>query len=94
MMNHIYFDKDKKKLVLLDQRYLPLREEWFECAKTDDIVYALQEMVIRGAPAIGVTAAFGCVLAVLEVSSEPDWKRALDIKLTRIARARPTAANL
>lgn len=93
-MNHIYFDADRKRLVLLDQRYLPLREEWFECASTDDIVYALQEMVIRGAPAIGVTAAFGCALAVLEVSSEPDWKRALDKKLLQIAGARPTAANL
>ncbi len=93
-MNHIYFSREKSKLILLDQRRLPLREEWFECSCTKDIVYALQEMVVRGAPAIGVTAAYGCVLAALEVRSSRDWERALDEKTGHIAVARPTAANL
>jgi methylthioribose-1-phosphate isomerase len=93
-MNHIYFSREKNKLILLDQRYLPLREEWFECSGAEDIVYALQEMVVRGAPAIGVTAAYGCVLAALEVRSVKDWKGALDEKTELIAAARPTAANL
>lgn len=93
-MDHIYFSREKNKLILLDQRYLPLREDWFQCAKARDIVYALQEMVVRGAPAIGVTAAYGCVLAALEVRSVKDWKEALDEKTELIAAARPTAANL
>ena len=94
LMNHIYFSKEKNKLILLDQRFLPRQEQWFECANTKDIVYALQEMVVRGAPAIGVTAAYGCVLAALEVRSADDWKRVLDEKIKQIAGARPTAANL
>lgn len=93
-MEHIYFSTEKNKLVLLDQRRLPLTEEWFECADTRDVVYALQEMVVRGAPAIGVTAAYGCVLAALEVQSAADWNKALRQKTEQISRARPTAANL
>lgn len=93
-MEHIYFSKQKKKLILLDQRCLPLKEEWFECADTKDVVYALQEMVVRGAPAIGITAAYGCVLAAMEVENIHDWKKALKNKTEEIARARPTAANL
>ena len=79
---------------LLDQRYLPSREDWFECAGTDDIVYALQQMVIRGAPAIGVTAAYGCVLAALEARGASNWEEALEKSLGIIEHARPTAANL
>ena len=94
IMNHIYFSKEKNKLILLDQRYLPLKEQWFECADTKDVVYALQEMVIRGAPAIGVTAAYGCVLAALEVRAVDGWRKALEEKTGQLAAARPTAANL
>ncbi len=93
-MEHIYFSKQKNKLILLDQRYLPLKEEWFECSDTKDVVYALQEMVVRGAPAIGVSAAYGCVLAAMEVQSINDWQKALNIKTRQIAESRPTAANL
>jgi methylthioribose-1-phosphate isomerase len=99
MMNdHIRFDADQDSLLLLDQRYLPLREEWFACRTTDDIVYALQTMVVRGAPAIGVTAAFGCYLASREVRGQmqdkTDWRIALKELLERIRTARPTAVNL
>lgn len=93
-MEHIYFSKQTNKLMLLDQRFLPLQEKWFECGLTTDIVYALQEMVVRGAPAIGVTAAYGCVLAAMEVGPVKGWKKAVDEKTEQIARARPTAANL
>ncbi|MFP4237105.1 MAG: S-methyl-5-thioribose-1-phosphate isomerase [Desulfonatronovibrio sp.] len=93
-MEHIYFSTRKNRLVLLDQRYLPHEEKWFECSDARDIVYALQEMVVRGAPAIGVTAAYGCVLAALEVRSMDNWRKVLDEKTRQIAGARPTAANL
>lgn len=94
MERHIrYSDKDNA-LVLLDQRYLPTREDDFYCRNTQDIIYALQTMVVRGAPAIGVTAAYGCVLAAMEVAAEADWKTALAHKLEEIAEARPTAVNL
>ncbi|WP_457570475.1 S-methyl-5-thioribose-1-phosphate isomerase [Desulfovulcanus sp.] len=93
-MNHIYFDPEKKALVLLDQRYLPLKEEWFVCAGLNDVIYALKEMVVRGAPAIGVTAAFGCYLLAREAVNVGEWKTKIDQGLKRLSQARPTAVNL
>lgn len=94
MERHIRYSHEDNALVLLDQRYLPTREEDFYCRNTQDTIYALQTMVVRGAPAIGVTAAYGCVLAAMEVAGEADWKTALRGKLEEIAEARPTAVNL
>jgi methylthioribose-1-phosphate isomerase len=94
MEDHIRYSDDEGALVLLDQRYLPEREEWFKCKSVADVVYALQTMVVRGAPAIGVTAAYGCHLGAREASYEPDWREALDNLLKRLEEARPTAVNL
>ncbi len=96
MEHHIQFAPEKDALVLLDQRKLPLVEEWFECKTNEDVIYALQTMVVRGAPAIGVTAAYGCYLCAREVqaSGVADWQGALDKELTALAQARPTAVNL
>ncbi|MFO7816398.1 MAG: S-methyl-5-thioribose-1-phosphate isomerase [Thermodesulfobacteriota bacterium] len=96
MTEHIFFDPEQNKLVLLDQRYLPAEEKWFACADVDDIVYALQEMVIRGAPAIGVTAAFGCYLAACEQKDGQNgqWFFPLEARIDFLAAARPTAVNL
>lgn len=96
MTEHIQYSPEKDALVLLDQRYLPTREEWFVCKTVKDICEALVVMVVRGAPAIGVTAAYGCYLAAREVAAAgvADWKPALSAKLEEIASARPTAVNL
>lgn len=95
MTEHIQFSPEKDALVLLDQRYLPNREDWFDCKTTEDICYALVVMVVRGAPAIGVTAAYGCYLAGREVQAlEGDWRANLNTKLDQIENARPTAVNL
>ncbi len=93
MERHIRYAHEENALILLDQRALPGTEAWVPCRTTEDIIYALQTMVVRGAPAIGVTAAYGCALAVME-SSEADWRAALEQRLERIAEARPTAVNL
>lgn len=98
MTEHIQYSPEKDALVLLDQRYLPTREEWFVCRTVKDICEALVVMVVRGAPAIGVTAAYGCYLAAREVASTlatgADWRPLLAAKLEEIASARPTAVNL
>ncbi|OIO01269.1 MAG: S-methyl-5-thioribose-1-phosphate isomerase [Desulfovibrionaceae bacterium CG1_02_65_16] len=97
MTEHIQYSPEHDALILLDQRYLPTREEWFVCKTVKDICEALVVMVVRGAPAIGVTAAYGCYLAAREVAAKPsldDWKAALSAKLEQIATARPTAVNL
>lgn len=94
MTDHIQFSPEKDALILLDQRILPGREEYFPCTNTQETIYALQTMVVRGAPAIGVTAAYGCYLASREVASASDWKAALEKLLVDLEEARPTAVNL
>ena len=93
MEDHIRFDRQDLALHLLDQRVLPEQEADIVCRTTDDVIYALQTMVVRGAPAIGVTAAWGCALALNETSG-PDWATQLEELLDRLAHARPTAVNL
>lgn len=98
MEDHIRFAPEDAVLYLLDQRYLPGREDMFPCGNLEQVIYALQEMVVRGAPAIGVTAAFGAVLAARDVLNEhgnkEGWEEALDLRLNALADARPTAVNL
>ncbi len=94
LTDHIRYSDQDHNLLLLDQRYLPMREETFACRHTADIIYALQTMVVRGAPAIGVTAAYGCCLALREVGEGKGWEEALAGKLQEIENARPTAVNL
>ena len=95
MTDHIQFSPDQDALVLLDQRILPGREEYFVCKNTEDTIYALQTMVVRGAPAIGVTAAYGCYLASREVEpSDSQWRTSLAKLLADLEDARPTAVNL
>lgn len=94
MEQHIRFDADSGALILLDQRYLPRREDSFTCSSTEDVIQALRLMVVRGAPAIGVTAAWGCLLALRDAGAAPGWEARLDGLLTALAAARPTAVNL
>ncbi len=83
------------ELHLIDQRKLPVDLEIFVCRTYEDVHFAIKEMVVRGAPAIGATAAYGAVLAALEFIDEgekfyPTMKKALALLNT----ARPTAVNL
>ena len=93
MEDHIRFIEKDAVLDLLDQRKLPGVEERFFCRTTNDVVYALQTMVVRGAPAIGVSAAFGCAVALAEAKGG-DWQARLPEKMDAIRKARPTAVNL
>jgi len=51
------------KLLMIDQRKLPFEFSIFEAKNVDDVVFAIKEMVVRGAPAIGCAAAYGVALA-------------------------------
>jgi len=83
------------RLRLLDQRRLPGDEVWLEFDQVDAVATAIRDMVVRGAPAIGVTAAYGVVLAArARFAAGSDWRTALDEDLARLAAARPTAVNL
>ncbi|MDR0339785.1 MAG: S-methyl-5-thioribose-1-phosphate isomerase [Desulfovibrio sp.] len=96
MEHHIRFDERACALVLLDQRLLPGEESYFYCRSTDDVIEALRTMVVRGAPAIGVTAAWGAVLALAPLAASPTggWAADLEERLGALADARPTAVNL
>lgn len=94
MEYHIRFEAQENVLYLLDQRILPTQEHFVPCTCTQDVIDALQTMVVRGAPAIGVTAAWGCVLALVEVMDAPHWHEKLNTLLHDLTEARPTAVNL
>ncbi|NKI33711.1 S-methyl-5-thioribose-1-phosphate isomerase [Wenzhouxiangella sp. XN79A] len=78
-------------LELLDQRELPARELWLRIDDLEHAARAIRDLVVRGAPAIGLTAAYACVLAARARGNDREgWLRDLDV----LAAARPTAINL
>ena len=78
---------EDNKLKLIDQRKLPDDLNYVYCDNYQDVIEAIKNMTVRGAPAIGVSAAFGMALADIE---GVDLKKAAD----EIKSARPTAVNL
>jgi len=83
-------------VVLLDQRRLPEAEEYLRLETAEAVAGAIREMVVRGAPAIGITAAYGVVLAARAAFREAgaDWPRRIGPQLRILEAARPTAVNL
>ncbi|KAA0008765.1 MAG: S-methyl-5-thioribose-1-phosphate isomerase [Thermoplasmata archaeon] len=73
------------KLLMIDQRKLPFEFSIFEARSVDDVAFAIKDMVIRGAPAIGCAAAYGIVLAE---------KNEIEVAFTKLANTRPTAHDL
>lgn len=94
MEKHIIFDSERFELLLLDQRLLPGEEKFLSCGDYRDVIAAIKDMAVRGAPAIGVAAAYGCVLAARNLASEERWEEKLARALDELAIARPTAVNL
>ncbi len=78
------------ELLLLDQRQLPSRVAWVRCGDAAAVASAIRDLVVRGAPAIGVAAAYGMALAAAADPSAP----ALEAAAARLRSARPTAVNL
>lgn len=82
-------------LHLLDQRVLPSREHWVACGTVEAVADAIRTMVVRGAPAIGICAAYGLVLAARErIAEGGDWQAAWEEDYALLAHTRPTASNL
>lgn len=80
-------------LELLDQRRLPTEELWVSIHTADATADAIRDMIVRGAPAIGLTAAYGVVLAAQELGSGLSAD-ALASAMEQLRAARPTAVNL
>lgn len=74
-------------LRLLDQRQLPVAEQWVKCHNSSSVAAAITTLVVRGAPAIGIAAAWGVVLAAQQHASMPE-------AMAELRAARPTAVNL
>ncbi|WP_455199288.1 S-methyl-5-thioribose-1-phosphate isomerase [Kaarinaea lacus] len=87
---------ESEKLVLLDQRLLPGEEKYISYIDVNAVADAIRDMVVRGAPAIGITAAYGVVLAARArfSASLSDWKQQIELDLDTLAASRPTAVNL
>jgi len=83
-------------LVLLDQRELPRREIYCSYTDAGDVADAIRSMVVRGAPAIGIAAAYGYVLAARAAygADRARWRSHLRPRIERLAASRPTAVNL
>jgi methylthioribose-1-phosphate isomerase len=87
---------DNKKLYLIDQRVLPTKKTEIEYTSSAQVAAAIKDMVVRGAPAIGITAAYAVVLAAIQRYAEDskNWKRLIQQDIQFLAESRPTAVNL
>ncbi len=83
-------------LELLDQRLLPHQVKYLVLHDAAAVAEAIRNMVVRGAPAIGVTAAYAAALSVAEhfAANRKDWREAVEADLVVLLGARPTAVNL
>ncbi|HVI26861.1 MAG TPA: S-methyl-5-thioribose-1-phosphate isomerase [Xanthomonadaceae bacterium] len=83
-------------LELLDQRKLPFAVEYLTCRSSDEVAEAIRTLAVRGAPAIGIAAAWGVVLAARAIGAGDADEAAAQLQppLDRLNAARPTAVNL
>jgi methylthioribose-1-phosphate isomerase len=86
----VLYDEARDVLRLLDQKALPAEERWLELTSAAEVVAAIKDLTVRGAPAIGVAAAYALALEARRGADVPRLREAAE----RLARARPTAVNL
>jgi methylthioribose-1-phosphate isomerase len=85
---------DNGKVIMIDQRKLPGDEVYVECTDYNQVADAIENMVIRGAPAIGVAAAYAVALGVIGLDKSENLEKKFDHIYRRLERTRPTARNL
>jgi methylthioribose-1-phosphate isomerase len=85
---------DNGKVIMVDQRKLPGEEVYVEYTDYGQMAEAIETMVIRGAPAIGVAAAFGVVLGIMGLGEQDNLDEKFDQIYRRLEGTRPTARNL
>lgn len=82
------------KVYMIDQRLLPLEETFIEHSDYREVAKSIKDMVVRGAPAIGVSAAMGIALGVLNMKSDENLEAEFKEITDTISATRPTAVNL
>jgi len=91
----IWVNENNSELIqVFDQRYFPHKITVFDITTTDEAAFAIREMVVRGAPLIGVTAAYGMYLGCLEAKAESNPEEYLKEVAKKLNATRPTAVNL
>lgn len=86
--------KDHNTIEVIDQRQLPHQFVIVQLRTCDEVVEAIKSMIVRGAPLIGATAAYGVYLALLEMQAGTQAKDYLDTAFLKLRNSRPTAVNL
>ena len=96
MPQTLRLDDEKGELIILDQTMLPNEMKYLRISKTEEIWEAIKNLRVRGAPAIGIAAAYGVYLAVrnAQPSSMEDALRIFMEARAYLATSRPTAVNL
>ena len=93
-MRPIWFNRTSKTVQVIDQRFLP-HELIIESLNTvDDVIRAIKEMVVRGAPLIGATGALGVYVSLVQENNDGADNDYLETECNRLKDARPTAMNL
>jgi len=90
----IWLDSDEKTIKIIDQRRLPHELRIVDLQTVDDVILAIKDMYVRGAPLIGVTGAYGVYLAALNAPDQQVKDAYLMAACERLKSARPTAVNL
>ena len=95
-MRTIEWDYEHNQLKMIDQRRLPAQLEIVSYTDYRQVAWAIREMVVRGAPAIGAAAAFGLALAAFQSKADDlqHLKNDLNLAAEELRSARPTAVNL
>ena len=94
MVRPFRWDPERKVLHLLDQRRLPFEETWIECAEPHQVGDAIRKMVVRGAPAIGIAAAYAVVLGFARDQTGRAAAALFADLAAELLDTRPTAVNL
>ncbi len=89
----IWLHNDGRTVQIIDQRQLPHKHVIVDLTTVDNVIDAIQNMLVRGAPLIGATGAFGAFLAALN-TAQGDFKKEFLQECDRLKQARPTAVNL
>jgi methylthioribose-1-phosphate isomerase len=95
-MRTIEYDPNIPAIKMIDQRLLPGKLEFLMLRDIAQVIHAIADMAVRGAPAIGITAAFGMALVgrLSKATTFTAWKRDLQDAAQRLLEARPTAVNV
>ena len=87
---------DGDAVSFIDQRLLPNQEVYVHCTTYQEVATVIETMVVRGAPAIGISAAYGIALGLLKFKTDKldEFKKHFDTVANVMAKTRPTAVNL